>query len=227
MPTLVVSPYARKGYVDDAEADLCAPLKFIEDNWGLPYLTARIEGSHNFEHVFDFSEPTDGRPPGAGDRDLLRLAVGVPRRRLPRLARGHRAGREPLRAAGPVEGPASRVGRRRQPEDRFQDRRLRPLGHPPGGESSGASPRLGSRLPRMGAEEIEEGACTLDPRLDHRRALPATRRVYIGGHVRAALRKRGRATDLPEPAVRARVLGLPRETPSWSTLAGRKPAAPR
>ncbi len=64
VPTLVVSPYARKGYVDDAEADHCAPLKFIEDNWGLPYLTARIEGSHNFEHVFDFgSDPrADARP---------------------------------------------------------------------------------------------------------------------------------------------------------------------
>jgi hypothetical protein len=49
-----VSPYARRGYVDDAEADHCAQLKFIEDNWGLPYLTERIEASHNFEHVFDF-----------------------------------------------------------------------------------------------------------------------------------------------------------------------------
>jgi phospholipase C len=54
VPTLVVSPYAKRGYIDDAEADHCAPLKFIEDNWGLPYLTERIETSHNFEHVFDF-----------------------------------------------------------------------------------------------------------------------------------------------------------------------------
>jgi phospholipase C len=64
VPSLVVSPYARKGYVDDAQADHCAPLKFVEDNWGLPYLTDRIEGSHNFEHVFDFGRNprTDARP---------------------------------------------------------------------------------------------------------------------------------------------------------------------
>jgi phospholipase C len=64
VPTLVVSPYARKGYLDDAQADLCAPLKFIEDNWGLPYLTDRIARSHNFEHVFDFERNprADARP---------------------------------------------------------------------------------------------------------------------------------------------------------------------
>ena len=64
VPNLVVSPFAKRGYVDDAEADHCAPLKFIEDNWGLPYLTPRIETSHNFEHVFDFDRNprTDARP---------------------------------------------------------------------------------------------------------------------------------------------------------------------
>ncbi len=64
VPTLVLSPYAKRGYVDDARADLCAPLKFIEDNWGLPYLTDRIEMSHNFAHVFDFDRNprADARP---------------------------------------------------------------------------------------------------------------------------------------------------------------------
>ncbi|HYG70666.1 MAG TPA: alkaline phosphatase family protein [Actinomycetota bacterium] len=55
VPMLVLSPYARRGYVDDAEGEFSTPLKFIEDNWGLPYLTPRIERTHNFEHVFDFS----------------------------------------------------------------------------------------------------------------------------------------------------------------------------
>jgi phospholipase C len=54
VPTLVVSPFAKKGYVDDAEGEFSSPLKFVEDNWGLPYLTERIERTHNFEHVFDF-----------------------------------------------------------------------------------------------------------------------------------------------------------------------------
>jgi phospholipase C len=64
VPTLVVSPYAKKGYVDDAEGEFSTPLKFIEDNWGLPYLTQRIERTHNFEHVFDFGRNprTDAQP---------------------------------------------------------------------------------------------------------------------------------------------------------------------
>jgi hypothetical protein len=31
-----------KGHVDDAEAEFSTPLKFIEENWGPPYLTRRI-----------------------------------------------------------------------------------------------------------------------------------------------------------------------------------------
>ena len=64
VPMLVVSPYARKGYIDDAEGEFSTPLKFVEDNWGLDYLSPRIERTHNFEHVFDFSRDprTDARP---------------------------------------------------------------------------------------------------------------------------------------------------------------------
>ncbi|MCI0633145.1 MAG: hypothetical protein L0206_04405 [Actinobacteria bacterium] len=64
VPTLVISPYAKRGYVDDAEGEFSSPLKFIEDNWGLPYLTSRIERTHNFEHVFDFERNprTDAQP---------------------------------------------------------------------------------------------------------------------------------------------------------------------
>jgi phospholipase C len=61
VPMLVISPYARRGYVDDALTEFSAPLRFISDNWDLPYLTSRIRESHNFEHVFDFDRPP--RPP--------------------------------------------------------------------------------------------------------------------------------------------------------------------
>ena len=54
VPMLVISPFAKRGYVDDALTEFSAPLRFIADNWGLPYLTPRIRRSHNFEHVFDF-----------------------------------------------------------------------------------------------------------------------------------------------------------------------------
>jgi phospholipase C len=61
VPMMVISPYAKRGYVDDAMGDFSSPLRFISDNWGLPYLTSRIEGSHTFEHVFDFDR--NPRPP--------------------------------------------------------------------------------------------------------------------------------------------------------------------
>jgi phospholipase C len=58
---LVISPYAKKGYVDHAVGEFSTPLRFISDNWGLPYLTDRIRQTHNFAHIFDFrSKP---RPP--------------------------------------------------------------------------------------------------------------------------------------------------------------------
>jgi phospholipase C len=54
VPMLVISPYAKKGYIDDTQGEFSTPLRFIADNWGLPYLTDRIALTHAFEHVFEF-----------------------------------------------------------------------------------------------------------------------------------------------------------------------------
>jgi phospholipase C len=68
VPMLVISPYARRGYVDrlqDPLGDFVSPIRFVADNWGLPYLTRRYEQVHNFEHVFDFARkprPPDPQP---------------------------------------------------------------------------------------------------------------------------------------------------------------------
>ena len=64
VPMMVVSPYAKRGYVDDAFAEFSSPLRFIADNWDLPYLTPRIANSHNYTHVFDFDRKP--RPPSPG-----------------------------------------------------------------------------------------------------------------------------------------------------------------
>ncbi|MGH2590903.1 MAG: alkaline phosphatase family protein, partial [Actinomycetota bacterium] len=68
VPMLVISPYAKRGYVDDARAEFSAPLRFIAENWGLPRTTPRIQGSHDFEHVFDFGR----RPRGPDPRPHVR-----------------------------------------------------------------------------------------------------------------------------------------------------------
>jgi phospholipase C len=74
VPMLVISPYAKRGYVDHTVGEFCAPLKFVQDNWFLAHHTSRIRWSHNFSHVFDFPRPP--RPPDPGRR--LAHATGDP-----------------------------------------------------------------------------------------------------------------------------------------------------
>jgi phospholipase C len=61
VPMLTISPYARRGLIDDELGEFSTPLRFISDNWGLDPLTDRIRNTHNFEHVFDFRSAP--RPP--------------------------------------------------------------------------------------------------------------------------------------------------------------------
>src|SRR5207344_1221697 len=61
VPLLTISPYTRKGLIDDELGEFSTPLRFISDNWGLDPLTPRIAKTHNMEHIFDFS--SGPRPP--------------------------------------------------------------------------------------------------------------------------------------------------------------------
>jgi phospholipase C len=64
VPMLVISPWAKRGYIDHEQGELTSPLKFVSDNWGLDYLTPRIGNTHNFAQAFDFAAGprTDARP---------------------------------------------------------------------------------------------------------------------------------------------------------------------
>ena len=55
VPLLTISPYTRRGVIDDELGEFSTPLRFISDNWGLDPLTDRIRNTHNLEHVFDFA----------------------------------------------------------------------------------------------------------------------------------------------------------------------------
>jgi phospholipase C len=66
VPLLTISPYTRRGLIDDELGEFSTPLRFIADNWGLDYLTPRIANTHSFEHVFDFSKKP--RPPVLGKK---------------------------------------------------------------------------------------------------------------------------------------------------------------
>jgi phospholipase C len=56
IPALLVSPYARQGYIDSTELDFTSILKFIEENWGLASLAERDSNANNFLTAFDFDQ---------------------------------------------------------------------------------------------------------------------------------------------------------------------------
>ncbi|MCW2648637.1 MAG: hypothetical protein JWP07_4746 [Pseudonocardiales bacterium] len=55
VPALLVSAYARKGYVDHTTMDYTSALAFIEQNWGLAPLAARDKAATSLVGAFDFS----------------------------------------------------------------------------------------------------------------------------------------------------------------------------
>ena len=54
VPALLVSPYARQGYIDSTTLDFTSILRFIEDNWGLRPLTRRDATAKSIAGGFDF-----------------------------------------------------------------------------------------------------------------------------------------------------------------------------
>ncbi len=55
-PALLVSPYAKRGYVDSTTLDFTSYLKFIEENWRLGPLAERDASANNFLDAFDFAQ---------------------------------------------------------------------------------------------------------------------------------------------------------------------------
>jgi len=73
-PMQVISPYAKHGHVSHEQAEFSSPVRFIEDNWGLPQLSERDRMATPLLDSFDFDQRP--RPP-----DLLPLptdCIGEP-----------------------------------------------------------------------------------------------------------------------------------------------------
>ena len=75
VPMLIISPYARKGFVDHTLYDTTSILKFIEWRYGLEPLTDRDKGANNLLAAFDFDQ--QGLPSSGGIDALLLLATLV------------------------------------------------------------------------------------------------------------------------------------------------------
>ena len=79
VPTIVISPWAKPGYVDKDEMEFASVLRFIETVFELPPLTARDANADDMLSAFDFDqeplpplflEPRQcpvGEPPGGGE----------------------------------------------------------------------------------------------------------------------------------------------------------------
>jgi phospholipase C len=57
VPTVVISPFARRGHVSHQTFDHTSILKMIEWRWGLEPLTPRDKHAHNLASVLDFATP--------------------------------------------------------------------------------------------------------------------------------------------------------------------------
>ncbi len=56
VPLLVISPYARKGFIDHTQYEFSSMLRFVEDEWGLPTLTNRDKAANDMMGAFDFNQ---------------------------------------------------------------------------------------------------------------------------------------------------------------------------
>ena len=62
LPFLVISPFAKRNFVDSTQTDQTSVIRFIEDNWGLGRVGDQSfdERAGSIENMFDFSR--NGEP---------------------------------------------------------------------------------------------------------------------------------------------------------------------
>ncbi|HEY2474129.1 MAG TPA: alkaline phosphatase family protein, partial [Candidatus Cybelea sp.] len=57
VPAIVVSPYAKSGYISHTEYDFGSIIKFVNENWDLPSLGRSDQNAASFvEDFFDFTQ---------------------------------------------------------------------------------------------------------------------------------------------------------------------------
>ncbi len=87
VPSLLVSPYARRGVVDSTTLDFTSILRFIEDNWGVPSLSTRDAQANSIASGFDFAAAprtavvipfnrVNASSPSAPERAVIYVAYG-------------------------------------------------------------------------------------------------------------------------------------------------------
>ena len=60
VPCLIVSPYARHGYVTHTQYEFASILKFVEDNWALGRINGNDQRANSIAGAFDFTQSPRG-----------------------------------------------------------------------------------------------------------------------------------------------------------------------
>lgn len=87
VPALLVSAYARQGYIDHTQLDHTSILKFIQENWEIEPLAERDAKANNFLSAFDFTIPPREPMFISGTREQLQTSI-QPRRSVIYIAYG-------------------------------------------------------------------------------------------------------------------------------------------
>ncbi|MDQ6695423.1 MAG: hypothetical protein M3014_13570, partial [Chloroflexota bacterium] len=62
VPAIIISPFAKKGYVDHTRYDTTSILKLIENRWGLAPLSSRDAAANDLSNAFDFQQGATPTP---------------------------------------------------------------------------------------------------------------------------------------------------------------------
>ncbi len=73
VPLLVISPYAKKGFIDHTQYEFSSMLRFAEDELGLPTLTNRDKAANDMMDAFDFNQ--SARPPFLQRQRTCKVAI--------------------------------------------------------------------------------------------------------------------------------------------------------
>jgi len=76
VPMIVISPFAKQGFVDHTQYDTTSILKTIENRWGLAPLGSRDAQVNDLTNAFDFSQAASGRT-GGGAGSVLPVTGAV------------------------------------------------------------------------------------------------------------------------------------------------------
>jgi len=60
VPTLLIGPFVKKGYVDHTEYETVSILSLIENRWGLSPLSSRDRNANPLQNAFDFENQNEG-----------------------------------------------------------------------------------------------------------------------------------------------------------------------